>query len=413
MVCRISELLVDSQWPIVIIGAGQAGLSAAHYLWRDGLAPGKDFIILDAGTGPGGAWRERWDSLTLGSTNHISDLPGFPLGTPDPTVPASTVVTDYYSRFERELELCVVRPAEVTAVKSATPGSGPLQITAKIDGERVQLTSRFLINATGTWTRPYVPFVPGIAEFEGRQLHTANFADVEDFRGLRTLVVGGGISATQFLLELAEVTQTLWATRRPPNFTSRKFDGQWGLEVERAVRSRTLAGLAPASVVRTTGLPIRQDFRDGVESGVLVSRGMFDAILPHGVHFPGREVTTTTTADGLGPSTSDHLAMPESWQPFDTERVEEVDVIFWNTGFRAALNHLAPLRLRTSDGGISMETEVSVKDDRRIFLVGYGSASSTVGATRAGRIAARELLKRLDTRQQRARTYDSAGDSSS
>ncbi|MGO2616295.1 MAG: oleate hydratase, partial [Brevibacterium aurantiacum] len=164
MVCRISELLVDSHWPIVIIGAGQAGLSAAHYLWRDGLVPGKDFIILDAGAGPGGAWRERWDSLTLGSTNHVADLPGFPLGTPDPSVPASSVVSDYYSRFERELELCVVRPAEVVTVKSPTPGSGPLEITADIDGERVHLSSRYLINATGTWTHPYVPFVPGIAE---------------------------------------------------------------------------------------------------------------------------------------------------------------------------------------------------------------------------------------------------------
>ncbi|SDR71030.1 Predicted flavoprotein CzcO associated with the cation diffusion facilitator CzcD [Brevibacterium sandarakinum] len=410
MVCRISELLVDSHWPIVIIGAGQAGLSAAHYLWRDGLVPGKDFIVLDAGAGPGGAWRERWDSLTLGSTNHVADLPGFPLGTPDPSIPASAVVSDYYSRFERELELCVVRPAEVVTVKSPTPGTGPLQITATIDGERVQLSSRYLINATGTWTHPYVPFVPGIAEFEGRQLHTANFRDVEDFRGLRTLVVGGGISATQFLLELAKVTDTLWATRRPPNFTSRQFDGNWGLEVERAVRSRTLAGLAPASVVRTTGLPIRQDFRDGVDSGVLVSRGMIDSILPHGVHFPGRSAEEQTTSEGLGPSASDHLALPESWQPFEQERVEDVDVIFWNTGFRAALNHLAPLRLRTPDGGIAMETEVSVKDDHRIFLVGYGSASSTVGATRAGRIAARELLKRR-ARAQRTPTQDKVGDS--
>lgn len=410
MVCRISELLVDSHWPIVIIGAGQAGLSAAHYLWRDGLVPGKDFIVLDAGAGPGGAWRERWDSLTLGSTNHVADLPGFPLGSPDPSIPASAVVSDYYSRFERELELCVVRPAEVVTVKSPIPGSGPLEITTKIDGERVQLTSRYLINATGTWTHPYVPFVPGIAEFKGRQLHTANFRDVEDFRGLRTLVVGGGISATQFLLELAKVTETVWATRRPPNFTSRQFDGNWGLEVERAVRSRTLAGLAPASVVRTTGLPVRQEFQDGVDSGVLVSRGMIDAILPHGVHFPGRAAAEQTTSEGLGPSASDHLALPESWQPFEHERVEEVDVIFWNTGFRAALNHLSPLRLRTPDGGISMETEVSVKDDHRIFLVGYGSASSTVGATRAGRIAARELLKRR-TGTKRSGTHESAGDS--
>ncbi|MGC2940065.1 NAD(P)-binding domain-containing protein [Brevibacterium sp. FAM 24638] len=397
----MNELLIDSHWPVVIIGAGQAGLSAAHYLWRDGLAPGKDFIILDAGDGPGGAWRERWDSLTLGSTNHISDLPGFPLGRPDPNIPASQIVSDYYSRFERELELCVIRPAEVNTVRSEERGQGRFTITATIDGEHVALSSDFLINATGTWTQPYVPFVPGIAEFEGHQLHTVNFRDVEDFRGLRTLVVGGGISATQFLLELAEVTDTLWATRRPPNFTSREFDGQWGLEVERAVRDRTLSGLAPASVVRTTGLPIRREFREGIDSGVLVSRGMFDRILPHAVRFPGTgDTEQPTTSEGLGPSASDHLAVPESWAPFTAPHVEEVDVIFWNTGFRAALKHLAPLHLRTPDGGIAMETEVAVKDDPRLFLVGYGSASSTVGATRAGRIAARELLKRMSGSRQ-------------
>ncbi|WP_309133319.1 FAD-dependent oxidoreductase [Brevibacterium sp.] len=395
MVCRLPELLEGSQWPIVIIGAGQAGLSAAHYLWRDGLRAGKDFIVLDAGAGPGGAWRERWDSLTLGGANRIADLPGFPLGSPDPRCPASAVVSDYYSRFERELELCVVRPAEAVEVRSETPGSGHLTITVELDGEHVQLATSFLINATGTWKRPYVPYISGIAEFEGRQLHTASFRDVEDFRGQRTLVVGGGISATQFLLQLAEVTETLWATRRPPNFTSREFDGNWGLEVERAVRSRTLAGLAPASVVRTTGLPLRREFLEGVESGVLVSRGMFDRILPHGVHFPAHDGEEVPTSDGLGPSAGDRLALPESWQPFTEQRIEAVDVIFWNTGFRAALNHLAPLHLRTRDGGIAMETEVAVKGDRRVFLVGYGSASSTVGATRAGRLAARELLRRL------------------
>ena len=405
MVCRINELLVDSHWSVVIIGAGQAGLSAAHYLWRDGLVPGRDFIILDAGDGPGGAWRERWDSLTLGTTNHISDLPGFPLGRPNPNVPASRVVSDYYDQFERELELCVVRPADVSSVTSEERGAGILHITTDIDGQRVRLSTDFLINATGTWTQPYVPFVPGIGDFEGRQLHTVNFRDVEDFRGLRTLVVGGGISATQFLLQLAEVTDTVWATRRPPNFTTREFDGQWGLEVERAVRERTLSGLAPASVVRTTGLPIRREFREGVDSGVLVSRGMFDRILPHGVHFPGTtESPPPTTSDGLGPSANDVLAVPESWAPFATARVEEIDVIFWNTGFRAALKHLAPLHLRTPEGGIAMDTEVAVRDDPRLFLVGYGSASSTLGATRAGRIAARELLKRMSGRQRSPRS---------
>src|SRR5699024_6573381 len=176
----------------------------------------------------------------------------------------------------------------VTTVTSEEHGVGRFDITADIDGERVRLSTDFIIYATGTWTQPYVPFVPGIADFEGHQLLTVNFRDAEDFRGLRTLVVGGGISATQFLLQLSEVTDTLWATRRPPNFTDREFAGQSGLEVERAVRERTMFGLAPGCVIRTTGLLIRDEFREVVDSEVLVSRGMFHLVFPLGVHHPGQ-----------------------------------------------------------------------------------------------------------------------------
>src|SRR5699024_9739892 len=144
----------------------------------------------------------------------------------------------------RELELCVVRPAAVTTVTSEERGVGRFDITADIDGERVRLSTDFIINATGTWTQPYVPFAPGIADFEGHQLHTVKFREPEDCRGLRTLVVGGGLSPPQFLPQLSEAPDTLWAPRRPPNSTAREFDGQWGLEVERAVRERTLSGLA-------------------------------------------------------------------------------------------------------------------------------------------------------------------------
>src|SRR5699024_7583934 len=71
----------------IIIGAGQAGLAAAHELLRRGLTPGEDFLVLDANDGPGGAWRHRWDSLTLGTVPGIADLPGLPMNRPDPPPP--------------------------------------------------------------------------------------------------------------------------------------------------------------------------------------------------------------------------------------------------------------------------------------------------------------------------------------
>lgn len=370
----------------IIIGAGQAGLAAAHELARRGMRPGGDFLLLDANSGPGGAWRHRWDSLTLGRAHGIADLPGLPMKRPDPEVPASRLVTDYYGAYEDTFELQTVRPVQVTRVE---PVQDHLARVTAADGR--QWTARMVLNATGTWTNPHVPYIPGIETFRGTQLHTKDYARAEDFTGKKTLVVGGGLSAVQFLLELAPVTETVWATRRPPNFTGREFNSGWGLAVEKAVRERTHVGQAPASVVRTTGIPQLPEYLRGVDDGTLVSRGMIDQIDAGSVRFGP---PLSARAEGLGPSRSGELQVPESWDPYPTGHVEEVDVIFWNTGFRAALRHLAPMKLRRQ-GGIEMLDEVTPAADDRVLLVGYGSTASTVGATRAGRMAGRLAWKRL------------------
>lgn len=374
----------------IIIGAGQAGLAAAHELHRRGfsLGPDGDVLILDANEGPGGAWRHRWDSLTLGKAHGIADLPGLPMDRPDPEVPASRLVADYYGAYEDAFDLGVLRPAPVRSV-APTPGSSLLTVTL-LDGR--EFTADLVLNATGTWDNAFIPYIPGIGTFRGTQLHTRDYVRKEDFAGLRTLVVGGGMSAVQFLLELAPVTETIWSTHRPPNFTGREFDDGWGLAVEEAVRERTFAGRQPASVVRTTGIPLWPDYLAGVADGTLVSRGTVHRITGTGVVFGP---PTTPVAAGLGPSRSETLEVPESWDPLPTGTEMDVDVIFWNTGFRPALRHLAPMRLRGTEGGIRMIDEVTPAADDRVLLVGYGSTASTVGATRAGRRAGRRAARTL------------------
>ncbi|GAB3703120.1 NAD(P)-binding domain-containing protein [Corynebacterium nasicanis] len=381
----------------ILIGAGQAGLAAAHELRRRGhtLGPDGDILILDANDGPGGAWRHRWDSLTLGKAHGIADLPGLPMDRPDPRTPASRLVADYYGSYEDTFDLQIQRPAPVRRV-APVPGSRHLTVTL-LDGR--EYTADLVLNATGTWDNPFIPYIPGIETFRGRQLHTKDYVRKEDFAGQRTLVVGGGLSAVQFLLELAPVTETIWATHRPPNFTSREFDAGWGLAVENAVRERTFAGQRPASVVRTTGIPLLPDYLRGVDDGTLVSRGMFDRITEHGVVF-GRPLSEQ--AAGYGPSRSEELQVPASWDPLPVGTELDVDVIFWNTGFRPAFRHLAPLRLRGREGGIRMLDEVTPAADDRILLVGYGSTASTVGATRAGRLAGRRASRILQQKVESA-----------
>jgi len=345
---------------VTVIGAGQAGLSAAYHLQRRGLVPERDFIVLDANEGPGGAWRHRWPSLTFDAAHGIHDLPGHPLGVPDPAEPASAVVSRYYGDYERRFGLPVHRPEAVREVTGADR-SGPLTIRSQ---ERTWET-RLLINGTGTWDKPYWPHYSGRGRFRGRQLHTHDFRSAAEFRGRHVVVVGGGTSAVQFLLQLSAAgATTTWAARRPPLFTSREFNPDWGREVERQVNERTRAGLPPRSVVSVTGLPLTAQYRDGIDAGILVSPGMFTSITEDGVIFP------------------------------DGTRVK-ADAILWATGFRASLDHLAPLRLREPGGGIIMDGTRVLKDPR-VFLVGYGASASTIGATRAGRAAALAAVERLD-----------------
>ncbi len=61
---------------VVVIGAGQAGLSSAYHLKKRGLTLDGGFIVLDQSPHPGGAWQFRWPSLRLSTVNRIHDLPG-------------------------------------------------------------------------------------------------------------------------------------------------------------------------------------------------------------------------------------------------------------------------------------------------------------------------------------------------
>src|SRR5690606_10364705 len=85
---------------IVVIGGGQAGLSAAYHLKKEGGPPGRGFVVLDDEFGPGGAWQHRWDSLTLSNVNGINDLPGMAFAqavdTADTELQANLAVPTYY-----------------------------------------------------------------------------------------------------------------------------------------------------------------------------------------------------------------------------------------------------------------------------------------------------------------------------
>ncbi|MEU8433076.1 FAD-dependent oxidoreductase [Streptomyces sp. NPDC029216] len=339
---------------VVVVGAGQAGLSSAYHLARAGIG----HVVLDHSPRPGGAWQFRWPSLTYGKVHGMHALPGMELVGADPLRPSSEVIGEYFAAYEERFGLRVRRPVDVTAVREG--GGGRLVVESAAGS----WSARALVNATGTWDRPFWPRYPGQELFRGRQLHTANYPGPAEFAGARVIVVGGGTSAVQHLLEVSEVAAgTTWVTRRPPVFRAGGFGEAEGRAAVALVEERVRRGLPPRSVVSVTGLPLNEAVRAGLESGVLGRLPVFERITPSGAVW----------ADG---------------------RQVEADVILWATGFRPAVDHLAPLRLREPGGGIRIEGTRAVRNER-VHLVGYGPSASTIGANRAGGAAVREIRRLL------------------
>ncbi|MFJ6381500.1 NAD(P)-binding domain-containing protein [Kitasatospora sp. NPDC092039] len=347
---------------MLVVGAGQAGLSAAYHLRRRGFAPyraGADggFVVLDADAGPGGAWAHRSPSLRMATVHGFHDLPDAELPPPDPEAPAREVVPGYFAAYEARHALPVVRPVTVRAVRAESAGPDSRLL---VETDRGTWSTRSLINATGTWTRPFLPHYPG--HFAGRQLHYAEYRGPEEFAGRRVLVVGGGASAVQVLSEVAAVGETVWVTRSEPVYHDGPFTPEYGRAVVAKVEERVRQGLPVRSVVSVTGLGPSVAYRRAEELDALHRRPMFDRLTEHGVAWGDEELA--------------------------------VDAIVWATGFRPEVGHLAPLGLRSPGGGIAL-TGTRATADPRVHLVGYGPSASTVGANRAGRAAVNDLVKLL------------------
>ncbi|MEV5989254.1 NAD(P)-binding domain-containing protein [Streptomyces sp. NPDC052051] len=276
----------------------------------------------------------------------------------DRTRPSSEVAAEYFDTYEHTFDLRVHRPVGVRAVREGVDRRLLVETSAGM------WSTRALINATGTWDRPFWPHCLGQQTFQGRQLHTAQYPGPGDFTGQRVVVVGGGASCAQHLTEIAPyAAATTWVTRRPPVFREGAFTDEVGRAAVALVEKRVWMELPPLSVVSVTGLPLNDALRQAITDGVLDRQPMFDRIVPDGVEW-------------------------------DDGRHIDADVILWATGFRAAIGHLAPLRLREPGGGIRLEGTRAVSDPR-IHLVGYGPSASTIGANRAGRTAVRDIRRLL------------------
>jgi putative flavoprotein involved in K+ transport len=354
--------LMVSYFDTIIIGGGQAGLATAHTARAAGLSA----LVLEAAEVTAGSLPHYYDSLTLFSPARFSSLPGRPFpGNPD-GYPHRDEVIDYLTGYAAWLDADVRTGHRVTSLQ--TDGDGFEVQTAH--GERFHAAT--VIAATGEFSSPYRPELPGLDAFAGTVLHSAEYRRPEPFAGQRVVIVGGGNSAVQIAIEVAAHARLTLATRHPLRFMPQHLLGRdahfWlkatGLDTARWAKLLLTGG--KGTPVMDTG-----SYRQAITEGTPDRRPMFR----------GLDGTTITWEDGTR---------------------EQVDTILLATGYRPSLDYLNGLGTLDQTGHPRHRGGVSLTH-RGLGFVGLEWQRSFSSATLRGVAAdARHVLRQLHRQPTRA-----------
>ncbi|SDR98209.1 putative flavoprotein involved in K+ transport [Brevibacterium sandarakinum] len=333
-----------SMWKVdvVVVGGGQSGLAVGYYLRRAGLS----FVILDKQHQPGGAWQHVWPSLRLFSPAQYSSLPGRLMPPTNGGNPDAGHVIDYLADYEKRYGLPVERPVEVMHVLPSRTGFKVLTDSSEWEASAV-------VNATGTWSQPFWPRVPGQETFHGIQIHSAAYRGPEQFDSQSVLVVGGANSGAQIAADLVDSAKVTWCLRGEAHYLPDDVDGRELFRVAtRQVQAKAAGEADPGGVANLGDIVVVPPVKDARDAGLLVASPMFNRFLPDAVAWPD-------------------------------ESRRHIDSVIWCTGFRPALRHLRDLDLRERDGTITL-TGTTATHCPGLYFVGYGDWTGPGSATLIG-----------------------------
>ena len=208
----------DTVHPVVVVGGGPAGLSAAYELVKAGVTP----LVLERTAAVGDVWRNHYEGLRLNTGRWFSGLPGLRFPRSAGRWPAAHVLADGLASMPAQGGFSVRNGVEVRAIApDETPGVWRVSLT---DGS--DLLTKSVVMATGCARVPSIPAWPGRENFAGQVLHAASFRRAADYAGQHVLVVGSGNSSCEIASRLApHAASVTLSVRRAPHLLPKSLSG--------------------------------------------------------------------------------------------------------------------------------------------------------------------------------------------
>lgn len=209
------------QTETLVVGASISGLATAACLRKQGI----EYLIIEKQSQVAAPWRNHYDRLHLHTNKRISNLPYKKFGPAIPRYPSRQQVVDYLEDYKNEFD---VRPIFNTEAKSIRRENN-YWITKTAT---TTFKSKYLIIATGAFSKPKLVEFKGMETFPGRIMHSYGYKTGKVFKGQKVLVIGFGNSACEIAIDLYEQGAVpSMAVRSPVNIIPRDVLGIPILEI--------------------------------------------------------------------------------------------------------------------------------------------------------------------------------------
>ncbi|SIQ02872.1 putative flavoprotein involved in K+ transport [Rhizobium sp. RU20A] len=183
---------LKSHYSAVVVGGGQAGLSASHYLKKHGL----DHVVFEKKTAAHKWKNERWDAFCLVTPNWQCQLPDHPYDGADPHgFMVKDEILAYVDRFVKKVDAPVFEGTSVTALEKV----GNI---FRIESSAGTVTADSVILATSLYSQPFVPRAAERLPDSVTQIHTADYRNPSQLPPGGVIVVGSGQSGCQIAEDL-------------------------------------------------------------------------------------------------------------------------------------------------------------------------------------------------------------------
>lgn len=202
-------------YDVLVIGAGQAGLSMGYFLKNTNLS----FLLLEQGGEVGESWRKRYDSLKLFTPRFYSSLPGLNLRGDANGYPTKDEISDYLSHYVETFSL----PVKLGTVITKLDKQGDYFVLSTSQGE---YRSKQVVVATGPFQKPNVSEFSKFLSDKVLQLHSSEYKNPNQLQIGATVVVGGGNSGAQIAVELAGDTPVYLSVGHEPRFLPQDICGK-------------------------------------------------------------------------------------------------------------------------------------------------------------------------------------------